>query len=429
MQADSDRDPMDAQVLARLQALEPTTWRNPRRQAGSAALKDQPATRADLDRAAAQWERWTPMLRRLIPDLPPRGIESTLTPVPNLQRAMGERLDRPVTGTWLVKGDHDLPLAGSIKARGGFYAVLDHAEKLAREQGLGSDALDGPAARQLFARHRLTVGSTGNLGLSIGLMGKALGFRVDVHMSTDAKAWKKRVLRGAGANVVEHRGDFTAAVAEARQQSAGLERCFFIDDEHSRELFLGYAVAATRLGAQLRAALPDMDLEHGVTVHLPCGVGGGPSGIAFGLWHVFGETVRCWFVEPTHAPCMMLGLLSGEYEQANVHRWGIDGMTTADGLAVAAPSGLAARSLERTAVGGYTVSDPEMLDLLRLMHATEGMRIEPSAAASLAWPMRLPSDDQQATAVHISWLTGGSRIPADEFEAYLRPTAMPGDGA
>src|SRR5699024_6359141 len=129
-----------------------------------------------------------------------------------------------IAGNMYLKCDNELAVAGSIKARGGFFEVLHYAESLALEAGLltkedSYEAFSNESVRELFKQYTIGVGSTGNLGLSSGIMSAKLGFNVSVYMSADAKQWKKDLLREKGAAVHEFEGDFSKAITAGRQQT------------------------------------------------------------------------------------------------------------------------------------------------------------------------------------------------------------------
>ncbi len=427
--------------LDALRAGTPVLWASRIDRAAAIATAPAAIAAGDVARAVARFRRCAPALRRLFPELEADAgvIESALRPVPRLQAAL--RLP-PEAGTLLVKGDHALPVAGSIKARGGIHEVLEHAESLATRHGIDIDAdplaLVSPPARALFATHEIAVGSTGNLGLSIGVMAAALGFRAVVHMSADAKEWKKARLRRRGVAVVEHAGDYAQAVAAGREAAAADPRCHFVDDEHSLSLLLGYAAAAPHLAAQMAALGRPVDAEHPLFVHLPCGVGGAPGGIALGLSQVYGPHAHCVFVEPTRSPCFLVQMVAGTPEGAHlgphpsVYDLGLDNRTEADGLAVPRASLLAAAAVAPLLAGVCTVRDEALFPWLELAAAHEGLRVEPSAAAALGGPAMLLSSAEGrdylarhaidagrlARATHIAWTTGGLFVPDDEYARF-----------
>lgn len=425
-------------LIGDLVALRPVAWFNPAVAPVATALHDVRLGAANLADASARLQRFAPCIARLFPETADAGgiIESGVHPLLHMQPALVEAGVVPAdAGALWLKTDNALPISGSIKARGGIYEVLKHAEGLALAAGLIREDDDyarlvSDEARALFGNYRIAVGSTGNLGLSIGIMGAALGFRVSVHMSADARAWKKAKLRAHGVEVVEYTSDYSAAVAEGRRQAESDPACHFVDDENSPDLFLGYAVAAERLRAQLDAAAIRVDEDHPLFVYLPCGVGGGPGGVAFGLKQVFGDAVHCVFAEPTHSPCMFLGVYTGLHEAISVQDIGIDNRTAADGLAVGRPSGFVGRQMQRLIDGYCTVTDENLFAWLKLMHQTEGIRLEPSALAGIAgigpvlndaaWRSRIGLNAQRArNATHLVWATGGNMVPDDVFAQYL----------
>src|SRR5699024_2840875 len=130
-------------------------------------------------------------------------IESPLQEIPKMKELLSSQ-GTPIEGRFFIKCDNALPIAGSIKARGGFFEVMHYAEKLAIKANKLDSNKDysqfaSAEMKEFFSQYEIGVASTGNLGLSIGIMSAALGFSVKVYMSHDAKEWKKRLLRKRGA--------------------------------------------------------------------------------------------------------------------------------------------------------------------------------------------------------------------------------------
>lgn len=392
----------------------------------------------DIQDASQRLKRFAPYLAKAFPETAKTNgiIESEVVPISEMQSVLEREYDTPIQGRLLLKNESHLPISGSIKARGGIYEVLTHAEKLAIEAGLLTESDDyskllNEEFRDFFKRFSIAVGSTGNLGMSIGIMSAKLGFSVSVHMSADARAWKKNRLRALGVNVIEYAQDYGVAVAQGRKEAENDPTCFFIDDENSQTLFLGYSVAGERLKKQFDEKGIVVDAQHPLFVYLPCGVGGGPGGVAFGLKMAFGDNVHCIFAEPTHSPCMMLGVHTGLHDAISVQDIGIDNITAADGLAVGRASGFVGRAMERLLDGYLTISDERMYRLLGQLNEAENIQLEPSALAGMIGPIvvtksveyraRMQFDDTvMGNATHLVWATGGGMVPAEEMDSYLK---------
>lgn len=392
----------------------------------------------DIQDASQRLKRFAPYLAKAFPETAKTNgiIESEVVPISEMQSVLEPEYDTQIQGRLFLKKDSHLPISGSIKARGGIYEVLTHAEKLAIEAGLLTESDDyskllNEEFRDFFKRFSIAVGSTGNLGMSIGIMSAKLGFSVSVHMSADARAWKKNRLRALGVNVIEYAQDYGVAVAQGRKEAENDPTCFFIDDENSKTLFLGYSVAGERLKKQFDEKGIAVDAQHPLFVYLPCGVGGGPGGVAFGLKMAFGDNVHCIFAEPTHSPCMMLGVHTGLHDAISVQDIGIDNITAADGLAVGRASGFVGRAMERLLDGYLTISDERMYRLLGQLNEAENIQLEPSALAGMIGPIvvtksveyraRMQFDDTvMGNATHLVWATGGGMVPAEEMDSYLK---------
>lgn len=398
---------------------------------------------ADIDDAEQRLIRFAPYIAKVFPETQATNgiIESELRSISHMQQQLTEMYGQEIAGALYLKCDSHLPISGSVKARGGIYEILKVAEEIAIKHNLLSLADDYSILaeerfRNLFSNYSIVVGSTGNLGLSIGIMSARLGFKVTVHMSADAKQWKKDLLRQKGATVIEYNSDYGKAVAAGRQQALEDPSSHFVDDENSSTLFLGYAVAAKRLKQQLADKKITVDQDHPLFVYIPCGVGGAPGGITFGLRTIFGDNVHCFYAEPTHSPAMLLGLMTQKHDEVSAQQFGIDNITEADGLAVGRPSGFVGKTLEKDISGVFTIQDERLYPILKNLADAEGIYLEPSAVAGFIGPVQLFAsangkkyvqrnslEQKMENANHILWATGGGMVPQNIMDDFYRKGA------
>ncbi len=395
--------------LEKIKNYIPIYWKNRNKNDWDYSKKLINFTYDDIIDAEKRLLRFSSLIKTIFPEVKDGIIESKLIQSKKI-------FDKSISNVFF-KCDNDLDIAGSVKARGGIYEVLKIAEKLALETGdfnLEDNyaKLNQKKFKELFSKHTILVGSTGNLGISIGMISSNLGFNVEVHMSSEAKEWKKDLLRKNNVKVIEHSSDYVFAVKKAREKSQKKPYSFFIDDENSKELFLGYAVAALRTKKQLENLEININKENPLQIYIPCGVGGAPAGIAFGFKTIYGNNVNCYYIEPTHSPCMLLGISTKKYEKANIFDYNLDNFTQADGLAVAAPSKLTCKMSEHLIKGIYTVEDVDMFKNLYVLKKYENIKVEPSAASSIDGYIK----NLDKNGIHICWLTGGRLIPEDLFK-------------
>ncbi|MFC3899620.1 D-serine ammonia-lyase [Aliicoccus persicus] len=380
----------------------------------------------DIKSAEARMKRFQPYFMEVFKETIQTKaiIESPIVRMPTMKESLESIYDVKINNNVYLKLDNLLPIAGSVKARGGIYNVLKFAEHLARDEMVYEDDSDYTQfledhCKDVFSSYRLICGSTGNLGMAVGLIGSKLGFQTEIHMSKEAQQWKKDKLRNIGVQVIEHDTDFNGAVKRARLEALKSKRAHFVDDENSKSLFIGYAVAALRLKEQLDHAHIEVSESRPLFVYIPCGVGGAPGGISFGLKQMYGDAVHPIFMEPVASPSFTLGALTKMHNEISIKDIGLSGETLADGLAVSRPSKFVGKLMASQIYGYMTVEDKEMFRLLKELRDTEGFKVEPSAAAALIGPAMLSKNkDVNPNATHLVWLTGGSDVPSEIYSGY-----------
>ena len=129
-----EKFPLLEQIIGKQEVL----WRNPLNGDSATGIAQTGITIADVKEASDRLKRFAPYIANVFPETAEANgiIESPITAIPKMKEALATYMTRSIPGEIVLKQDNALPISGSIKARGGIYEVLKHAETLALEHGL-----------------------------------------------------------------------------------------------------------------------------------------------------------------------------------------------------------------------------------------------------------------------------------------------------
>lgn len=149
-------------LINKLIATEEVFWMNPNMEKYEMAIIDSPLNEENVQDAEERLKRFAPYIAKVFPETKETGgiIESPLVKIPSMKRSLEKNYGQPILGELLLKCDSQLPISGSIKARGGIYEVLKHAEQLALQHGMLTEEdnysiLDSDTCREFLQNTQL----------------------------------------------------------------------------------------------------------------------------------------------------------------------------------------------------------------------------------------------------------------------------------
>ena len=119
-------------IIEDLKNARETIWINPYKEKVGEREKINGHGFVELKAAQNRLMRFMPYIAKVFPETEARKgiIESELVKTDNMKEALNSR-GANIKGSLLLKKDCNLPISGSVKARGGIYEVLKIAETLA----------------------------------------------------------------------------------------------------------------------------------------------------------------------------------------------------------------------------------------------------------------------------------------------------------
>lgn len=265
-------------------------------------------------------------------------VRTTLKPAPSLSR----RCKVPV----FLKLENEQPV-GAFKARGAYTAIA---------------RLD-PASR---ARGVITY-SSGNHGQAVAFAAKRLGIRAVIVMPESAPRIKVEGVKRLEGEV-EFAGNRSVDRFKRAQELASEQGLVIIPPYENPDVIAGQGTC----GLEILEQCPEVEM-----ILVPVGGGGLIAGITL-VAHELRPSARVIGVEPQGAPKLNRALEKGEPVELDSTE------TIADGLMPLSIGTLPFQVIEGKVISSVLVSDEAIAEGMRVLYHEEGVRAEPSGAATTA---------------------------------------------
>jgi threonine dehydratase len=299
---------------------------------------------------------------------------------PTLQHTwplLNQRLGAEV---WLKHENHT-PV-GSFKIRGGL-VYLRHLRR--SRQGIT----------------RVVAATRGNFGQAVGFAARREGMEAIIYVPRGNSESKNRAMRGLGATLVEHGGDFEEARQEAvrRAREEGLH-CVPSFDER---LIAGVATYSM----ELFSAAADVD-----AAYVPIGLGSGICGMVAAR-EALGLKADIVGVVSRHAPA---------YYESFVERRPVTRPAEtriADGVACSTPEAAALEIIWRHVARVIMVTDDEIARAMRILFDDTHNVVEGAGAAALA---AIIQERRQLSRKRVAAVLSGGNVDRDVYREVLGGT-------
>lgn len=245
----------------------------------------------------------------------------------------------------------------------------------------------------------LACASAGNFGQAMAYACGRRTIGLTVHAAADANPFKVARMRELGATVVLGGADFDAAKSAGRE-AARARGVRFVEDGLDLETIEG----AGTMGLEWLAMAEPPD-----TLVIPLGNGALFNGVAFAVKSLRPE-IRIVAVQAAGAPAMVESWRAG---RVIIHE-AID--TIADGIGVRVPIPQSLTDMQGLIDEAVLVSEPALIEAMRLLHRHVGVVAEPSGAAGIAALLEQPGLFRGGSA---GTIVCGSNLTEEQMDAWL----------
>jgi diaminopropionate ammonia-lyase len=271
--------------------------------------------------------------------------------------------------------DEGRRMLGSFKSLGGTYAGL---RALARFAGMNVADLIVARPGNLPA---LVCASDGNHGLAVAAAARLAGSPARIYLHSGVPAARVGRIEAQGAEIICVQGTYDDAVdaaVDAARRGGGILVADTTDDPTDpvvTDVMAGYRV----LAAEIRRQVQTTGYDRPTHVFVQAGVGGLAAAVADGLKEWMAPPATIVVVEPKRAPCIAAAFAAGRPVRVEG-----DLETVAEMLSCGEASAPALAMLRRHHARAVTVSEEDLREAPRMLHAEGGPATTPSGAAGLA---------------------------------------------